>query len=190
LERRLDFGLACGIAAAAASSEGGSERQSDRAARRSLLHSAPPGPPASHRLPCHLQQAQRKCRPPRSFKPVCYGDLQSFGRTGKGSVTLATHSRTGSGGRKKKMDPDAASLPDLNMIAAGLLHDMAAVQSNQHAAKAYKRAAKAVIGLPMLVSDLVQAGTLAEVPFIGPSSARIVIELVETAASRTVDAAV
>jgi len=76
------------------------------------------------------------------------------------------------------------------MIAAGLLHDMAALQSNQHAERAYKRAAKAVIGLPMPVSDLVQAGTLADVPFIGPSSARIIIELVEISASRTVDAAV
>ena len=76
------------------------------------------------------------------------------------------------------------------MIAAGLLHDMAALQSNQHADRAYKRAAKAVIGLPMPVSDLVRAGTLGDVPFIGPSSARIIIEFVETAASKTVDAAV
>ena len=105
-------------------------------------------------------------------------------------MTLAPHSRTGSGGRKKQIDPDAAPRPDVNMIAAGLLHDMAALQSNQHAERAYKRAAKAVIGLPMPVSDLVQAGTLADVPFIGPSSARIIIELVEISASRTVDAAV
>jgi putative hydrolase len=76
------------------------------------------------------------------------------------------------------------------MIAAGLLYDMAALQNNQHAERAYKRAAKAVIGLPMPVSDLVQAGTLSDVPFIGPSTARIIVEFVETAASRTVDAAV
>ena len=49
------------------------------------------------------------------------------------------------------------------MMAAGLLYDMAALQTNQHAERAYKRAAKAVIGLPMPVSDLVQAGTLGDV---------------------------
>ena len=42
----------------------------------------------------------------------------------------------------------------------------------------------------MPVSDLVAAGTLRDVPYIGPSSARIIIELVETGASATVDAAV
>jgi putative hydrolase len=103
---------------------------------------------------------------------------------------LATHSRTGSGRRKQKVDPEAAPGPDLNMIAAGLLHDMAALQGNKQSELGYKRAAKAVIGLPMPVSDLVQAGTLREVPFIGPSSARVITELVETGSSKTVDAAV
>jgi histidinol phosphatase-like PHP family hydrolase len=76
------------------------------------------------------------------------------------------------------------------MIAAGVLHDMAAIQGNQHAERAYKRAARAVIGLPLPISDLVQAGTLRDVPFIGPSSARILIELVETGSSKTVETAV
>ena len=103
---------------------------------------------------------------------------------------MATHSRTGSGRRKKTVDAKGAPGPDVNMIAAGLLHDMAALQGNQHAERAYKRAAKAVIGLPMPVSDLVQAGTLRDVPFIGSSSARVIIELVETGSSKTVDTAV
>ena len=76
------------------------------------------------------------------------------------------------------------------MIAAGLLHDMAALQGNQRSQLGYKRAAKAVIGLPMLVSDLVEAGTLREVPFIGPSSARVIDEVVATGQSKTVDTAV
>ena len=103
---------------------------------------------------------------------------------------MATHSRTGSGRRKKTVDAKGAPGPDVNMIAAGLLHDMAVLQGNQHAERAYKRAAKAVIGLPMPVSDLVQAGTLRDVPFIGSSSARVIIELVETGSSKTVDTAV
>lgn len=76
------------------------------------------------------------------------------------------------------------------MIAAGLLHDMAALQGNQRSQLGYKRAAKAVIGLPLLVSDLVEAGTLRDVPYIGPSSARVITEVVETGGSATVDAAV
>src|SRR5688572_30993625 len=76
------------------------------------------------------------------------------------------------------------------MTAAGLLHDMAALQGNQRSQLGYKRAAKAVIALPLLVSDLVQAGTLREVPYIGPSSARIIDELVATGGSATVEAAV
>ena len=80
--------------------------------------------------------------------------------------------------------------PDLNMTAAALLQDLAALQPNQRSQLGYKRAAKAVVALPVLVSDLVKAGTLRDVPFIGPSSARIITELVETGTSRTVESAV
>jgi histidinol phosphatase-like PHP family hydrolase len=76
------------------------------------------------------------------------------------------------------------------MRVAGALHDMAAVQRNERAQFAYKRAAKAVVALPVLVSDLVAAGSLREVPFIGPSTARIIIEVVEHGSSATVAAAV
>lgn len=79
---------------------------------------------------------------------------------------------------------------DINMAGAGLLQDMAALQANQRSQLGYKRAAKAVVALPMLVSDLVAAGTLRDVPFIGPSSARIINELVESGTSRTVESAV
>ena len=76
------------------------------------------------------------------------------------------------------------------MRAAGLLYDMAELQSAERARFGYKRAAKAVVGLPVLVSDLVAAGTLREVQFIGPSSARIIAELVERGESPTVESAV
>ena len=76
------------------------------------------------------------------------------------------------------------------MSAAGLLQDMAALQPNERSQLGYKRAAKAVIALPVTVTDLVTAGTLRDVPFVGPSSARIITELVETGTSLTVEAAV
>jgi putative hydrolase len=105
-------------------------------------------------------------------------------------VTLATHSRTASGRRKPSEKDGSTVSPDINMAAADLLHDMAALQPNERSQLGYKRAAKAVVALPVLVSDLVDAGTLRDVAFIGPSSARVIGELVETGTSRTVESAI
>ena len=92
----------------------------------------------------------------------------------------------------KRAEPSAwpAAVEDINMSAVGLLHDMAELQGAERARFGYKRAAKAIVGLPLAVSDLVEAGTLREVPFVGPSSARIITELVQQGRSPTVDAAV
>jgi putative hydrolase len=79
---------------------------------------------------------------------------------------------------------------DLNMAAAALLYDMAALQGSERSQYGYKRAAKAVIGLPVSIADLVATVTLRDIPFIGPSSAKIVTELVTSGESRTVADAV
>jgi histidinol phosphatase-like PHP family hydrolase len=79
---------------------------------------------------------------------------------------------------------------DLNMAAAALLYDMAALQPTERSQFGYKRAAKAIIGLPVSVADLVVAGTLRDVEYIGPASARIITELVEQGQSPSVDAAI
>ena len=79
---------------------------------------------------------------------------------------------------------------DLNMAAAALLYDMAALQPNERSQFGYKRAAKVVIGLPVSVAELVAAGSLRDVEFIGPSSARIITEVVEQGRSPSVEAAV
>jgi histidinol phosphatase-like PHP family hydrolase len=84
---------------------------------------------------------------------------------------------------------DAIVNDDLNMAAAALLQDMAALQSTERSQFGYKRAAKAIVGLPVPVSELVRAGTLRDVEFVGPSSARVITELVEQGRSATVDAA-
>lgn len=76
------------------------------------------------------------------------------------------------------------------MRAVGLLYDMAELQTVERAKFGYKRAAKAIVGLPVQVSELVEAGTLREIPFIGPSTARIITELVEGGHSSTVESAV
>jgi histidinol phosphatase-like PHP family hydrolase len=80
---------------------------------------------------------------------------------------------------------------DVNIVAAGLLHDMAILQSSERSAFGYKRAAKALAaGIDRSVVDLIEEGILRDVPFVGPSSERIVAELVRTGAAPSVDAAV
>jgi putative hydrolase len=84
----------------------------------------------------------------------------------------------------------AAEIADGNLAAAALLYDMAALQPTERRQFGYKRAARAIIGLPVPVADLVEAGTLRDVPFVGPSSERIISEFVRTGSSQTVAAAV
>ena len=85
---------------------------------------------------------------------------------------------------------DAVVHEDVNMAAAALLYDMAALQPTERSQFGYKRAAKAIIGLPVSVADLVAAGTLREIAFVGPASARIITEVVEQGRSPSVEAAI
>ena len=85
---------------------------------------------------------------------------------------------------------DAVVHEDVNMAAAALLYDMAALQPTERSQFGYKRAAKAIIGLPVSVADLVAAGTLQEIAFVGPASARIITEVVEQGRSPSVEAAI
>lgn len=113
-------------------------------------------------------------------------------------MTLATHHRVRRSAAKPARRADARHREradaiihgDMNMAAAALLHDMAALQPTERSQFGYKRAAKAIIGLPVSVADLVAAGTLSEIEFIGPASTKIVTELVQQGASPTVEAAI
>ena len=87
---------------------------------------------------------------------------------------------------RKRSKPSGEAVADLNLEAAGLLYEMAALQPTERSQFGYKRAAKAIVYLPMPVSDLVTAGTLREVPFVGPASARVITELVQLGNSPTV----
>jgi histidinol phosphatase-like PHP family hydrolase len=78
---------------------------------------------------------------------------------------------------------------DYNLAAASLLYEMAAMQGNERSQLGYKRAARTIAGLPISVVDAVAAGTLREVPYIGPASARVITELVEQRHSPTLEAA-
>ncbi|HET7698597.1 MAG TPA: hypothetical protein VFK57_22975 [Vicinamibacterales bacterium] len=80
---------------------------------------------------------------------------------------------------------------DRNIVAAGLLSDLAILQSSERSAFGYKRAARALAaGVDRSVVDLIEEGTLRDVPYVGASSERVVSELVRTGGSASVDAAV
>jgi putative hydrolase len=98
--------------------------------------------------------------------------------------------RKGSSKRAAGEPAAPGPLDDPNVEAAGLLYDMATLQSTERSRFGYKRAARAIVGLPVSVADLVAAGSLRDIPFVGPASARIVTEFVQQGRSPTVDAAI
>lgn len=109
---------------------------------------------------------------------------------------MATHSRAPKSVGKRRtsairIPPELEALVanDYNLAAASLLYEMAALQPNERSQLGYKRAARAIAGLHISVVDAVAAGTLREVPFVGPASARIITELVEQRHSPTLEAA-
>jgi len=95
---------------------------------------------------------------------------------------MATQSKTS---RHSLMDIVRA---DRNIVAAGYLSDLANLQSNERSSFGYKRAAKVLAtGLDRSVVDLIEEGTLRDVPFVGASTERVVAELVKTGASASVE---
>jgi putative hydrolase len=83
--------------------------------------------------------------------------------------------------------------PDLNATIATLLRDLAAIQSVRPKSFGYKRAASAVFWLERPIDELRAAdGSFPRIPGLGPSSMRVVAEVVETgwsaSAERAIDA--
>ena len=76
---------------------------------------------------------------------------------------------------------------DVNLVAAGLLRDLAAAQATPQQAFGYKQAAGAVLALEVPLTSLLQPdGTLARIPRVGPASTRVVLEVLHTGASALV----
>jgi histidinol phosphatase-like PHP family hydrolase len=80
---------------------------------------------------------------------------------------------------------------DINATVAGLLRDLAFAQSSRQRMFGYKRAAAAVFALEQPLNALFDAGgTPPRIPGIGPSSTRVIREVLETGGSPTVERAV
>ena len=80
--------------------------------------------------------------------------------------------------------------PDINGAIEGLLRDLAAVQTSAQSRWGYKRAAAAVRGLPQPIDRYIQPnGTLRKIPNIGPSSTKVIMEVLRGGTSPTVEQA-
>jgi len=80
---------------------------------------------------------------------------------------------------------------DTNAIVGGFLHDLAAVQTVREKTRAFERAARTILQLDAPLESLVAAdGTIEKIPGIGPSSLRVIVEVLETGGSPAVEKAV
>src|SRR5438477_550562 len=80
---------------------------------------------------------------------------------------------------------------DMNGKIAALLRDFAAVQKSKQSMWGYKRAARAILALDEPIESFLQPdGTLRKIPNIGPSSTRVILEVLQTGSSSIVDRAI
>jgi putative hydrolase len=80
--------------------------------------------------------------------------------------------------------------PDVNIAVAGWLSDLARAQTSRQRQWGYKQAAAAIRSLDEPIDALVQPdGSLRKVPHIGPASTRVILEVLHTGRSETVDRA-
>jgi histidinol phosphatase-like PHP family hydrolase len=82
-------------------------------------------------------------------------------------------------------------LSQTNAIVASLLRDLSDVQSVPASKWGYRRASTAIQALERPLEELIQSdGTLARIRHIGPSSTRVILEVLRTGSSETVERAV
>ena len=80
---------------------------------------------------------------------------------------------------------------DINGVVGGLLRDLAYAQTTQPQMFGYKRAAAAILALETPLTELITAeGALPKIAGIGPGSARVIQETLETGVSPTVERAI
>src|SRR5919202_2473668 len=80
---------------------------------------------------------------------------------------------------------------DMNGKIAALLRVLAAVQKSKQSMWGYKRAAAAILALEEPIESFLQPdGTLKKIPNIGPSSTRVIVEVLTTGTSPTVERAI
>jgi histidinol phosphatase-like PHP family hydrolase len=80
---------------------------------------------------------------------------------------------------------------DVNGAVSGALRDLAAVQSSTQSRWGYKRAASAIAHLELQLTELTDAsGAIPKIPGIGPASTRVIMEMLRSGQSETVERAI
>lgn len=79
---------------------------------------------------------------------------------------------------------------DTNGIVAALLRDFASIQKSKPSEWGYRRAAATIFALDEPIEALIADGSLPKIPNIGPKSAQVIQEVLETGGSETVERAV
>src|SRR3979409_1641796 len=85
----------------------------------------------------------------------------------------------------------ATSGMDMNGNLAALLRDFAAIQKSKQSMWCYNRAASAILTLEEPIESFLQPdGTLRKIKNIGPSSTRVILEVLQTGTSPTIERAI
>jgi histidinol phosphatase-like PHP family hydrolase len=93
--------------------------------------------------------------------------------------------------RAVSSDRSPRRLDDVNAVAAGFLRDLAYAQASGPRMFGYKRAAASILALEQPLTSLVRpGGGLAKIPGIGPASERVILEVLDSGNSPTVERAV
>jgi putative hydrolase len=79
---------------------------------------------------------------------------------------------------------------DVNAAVAGYLRDLAYARMGSPQMYGYKRAAAAIMSLDTPLTRLAAAGPLPKIPGIGPASLRVILEVLDTGESPTVEHAI
>jgi histidinol phosphatase-like PHP family hydrolase len=86
------------------------------------------------------------------------------------------------------MSSEPRRYADINAVVGGLLRDLAYIQTSPQRVFGYKRAASAVLALERPLTELQRSdGTLEKIPGIGPASSRVILEVLESGTSPTVE---
>jgi putative hydrolase len=107
------------------------------------------------------------------------------------AVPVEVDRAPGAAAEQRPARPDETGRPDTNFIVAALLRDLATIQASRQRQWGYKGAAAAVFALDRPLEELLRSdGTFERVPGMGPSSARVALEVVRTGESATVERAI
>src|SRR6478672_2836740 len=133
--------------------------------------------------PAELSRSTTTVAAGRGFAGTFTADHISRGATALVSFVLSS--------RVAAVMATRSSSMDMNGTIAALLRDFAAIQKSKQSMWGYKRAAAAVLALEEPIESLLQPdGTLRKIPNIGPSSSRVILEVLQTGTSPTVERAI